>query len=246
MNDTKKIKAMTEGGKRLIHVRKQLVEMLKPGLRLVDIDQKAEILLLETGGEPAFKRVPKYHWSTCININDGVVHGIPNKYKIKSGDLVSIDVGLFYQGYYTDTSITVPVGPINSEIKHFLKTGKKALKNAINETKLGNHIGHISQAIQKTITDAGYHVSHQLTGHGIGKELHENPRVPGDIKGNPLKTPALKLNQTLALEVIYTLGSPELITKQDGWTISTQDGKIAGLFEETVAVTESGPVVLTK
>ena len=241
-----KLQAMADGGHKLALVRQQLVDALRPGITLLEIDRLAEKLLLQTGGEPAFKKVRNYQWSTCINVNQGVVHGIPNQYRIQSGDLVSIDVGLYYQNYYTDTSTTVPVGVVPSELIHFLKIGKKSLKKAISEAKPGNRVGHITKAMQKTIESAGYSVVYNLTGHGIGTELHENPRIPCSLDKPIAKTPHLKIDQTIAIEAIYTLGKPNLVTEPDGWTISTQDGKMAGLFEETIAITANGPVILTQ
>lgn len=246
MNDHHRIQAMTEGGHKLAEVRDYLISQIEPGMKLISIDQLAEKLLLATGGEPAFKKVPKYHWATCLNVNQGIVHGIPNQYQIQPGDLVSLDIGLYYEGYYTDTSTSVAVPPVKPQTKHFLKAGKNALKSAINKAILGHRIGHISSEIQHKIESSGYHIVPELTGHGVGKELHERPYIPGVLETNLNQTPELKLNQTIAIEVIYTLGEPDIIIESDGWTISTQDDKISGLFEETVIVTKKGPVILTK
>ena len=241
-----KLHAMTDGGHKLAEVRRQLVAMVAPGVQLIDIDRMAEKLLLQSGGEPAFKRVKDYQWSTCINVNSGVVHGIPNHYTIKSGDTIAIDVGLYYQGYNTDTSITVGAGQLTNGQQLFLETGRRALHAALQVIKPGKHIWHISATIQQIIESAGYHPTIDLTGHGVGKLLHERPNIPCIAWGQPEKSPVIQVGQTLAIEVIYMMGSPEIVTQADGWTISTRDGKMAGLFEETIAVTDQGALVLTK
>lgn len=240
-----KLTAMTEGGKYLGEIRQKLVDMVKPGLTLAQIDQQAEKLLLATGGEPAFKRVPDYSWSTCINLNQGIVHGIPDDTIIQDGDLVSIDVGLYYQGYYTDTSTSTIAGTAQPKLQKFLEIGRQALADGIAAATLGNRAGHISLAIEKSLAKHDLYAIPSLTGHGVGNELHEAPHIPGLLIGKLKKTPTLYPGQTLAIEVIYTPGSTDIITEPDGWTISTKDGTISGLFEETVAVLEEGPKILT-
>ena len=242
----RKIQAMAEGGHKLALIRQQLAAMVRPGVSLMEIELQAQKWLLETGGQPAFQFVKDYKWATCININEGVVHGVPNNYRIQNGDLVSIDVGLFYQDYYTDTAITIVAGQMNETQQRLLETGKLALKQALAAVKPGNHVGHISQTIQQVIEGAGYTVVKGLTGHGVGEGLHQPPNIPGFLIGDPKNSPILKLGQTLAVEIIYAIGGPDIVTEVDGWTISTQDGKMSALFEETVAVTEEGPLVLTE
>lgn len=240
-----KLSAMKEGGALLGKVRNKLAGMVAPGVTLLDIELEAARLLEETGGEVAFTKVQNYYWATCINVNEGVVHGIPTDYRIQDGDVVSIDVGLWFKGFYTDTSTSVIAGKGSEELKRFLNAGKESLQLAIAEAKLGNRVGHISQAIEKRLKQAGYNPIHELTGHGVGSKLHEKPHIPGILSGDISKTPLLQLGQTLAIEVIYAMGKPDIIIAEDGWTIETKDGKIAGLFEETVAITETGPLILT-
>lgn len=240
-----KIQAMSEGGQMLAEILKKLVAIAKVRVKLSEIEDEARKLLMETGGEPAFMKVPGYKWATCINLNEGVVHGIPNGREIKDGDLVKIDVGLFFHGYYTDTSTSVLVGE-NDELQKFLAAGRVALEKAIEQVKMGNRVGHISQSIQETLAKFELKAVPELTGHGVGRELHEKPYVPGVLSSPIDNTPLLYDGQTLAIEIIYTSGKPDLILANDGWTINTKDGKIAGLFEETVAVTSQGPLRLTK
>lgn len=241
----KKISCMQEGGRMLGEIRNQLAQMVAPGVTLMQIEEKANELLLKTGGEPAFKKVDNYHWATCINVNEGVVHGIPTNYVIKDGDVVSIDVGLWYKGYFTDTSTSCVAGEPNPDLEKFLQVGKQTLQMAIERARMGNRVGHISEIIENQLEKVGYHPIEELTGHGVGVKLHEKPHIPGVLDAQLQHSPLLHLGQTLAIEVIYTMGKPEIVVDADGWTIVTKDGKIAGLFEETVAITETGPLVLT-
>lgn len=236
---------MQEGGAKLASIKEAIREMLAPGVIPLDIDKKAEELMLRAGGTPSFKTVKGYNWATCININEGVVHGIPSKNPFQDGDLVKVDLGLFYQGLHTDTSFTCSLGKIDSEKKKFLEIGREALDKAIVQAKPGNRMSDISSNMQRVLEGAGYSPTRSLTGHGIGRELHEDPQVPclwvGKGRGEHLVE-----GLVLAIEAIYTLGSPELaLSPEDNWTISTKDGKIAGYFEETVAITANGPLVLT-
>jgi methionyl aminopeptidase len=242
----KKIAAMTKGGKKLAAVRQQLEKLVVPGVSLAEIEQAAQKLIKQSGARIAFNTVPGYDWATCINVNDGVVHGIPHNREIKAGDLVSIDVGLLYDGYYTDTSVTVAAGEVSETLQQFLVVGQQALQLAIAEATAGKRVGHISQAIETCLRQAGYQPVKSLTGHGIGEKLHQKPYVPGFLSGPVQKTPVLKHGDTLAVEVIYAQGNGEIVVEDDQWTISTKDGTISGLFEETVLVTDLGSVILTQ
>lgn len=244
------IEKMREGGKRLTQVLNQVLRAIKPGVSLEKLDKLAESLIEKKGGKPSFKMVKGYHWATCINVNQGVVHGVPDGYRLKEGDLVSVDMGMFYKGLHTDMARTLCVRRQKAKVKiqkdKFLETGKEALKKAIKAAKPGNRIGHISKAIQDVIQRKGYKPIEALTGHGVGKELHEEPQIPCFLKGKIEETPMLEPGMTLAIEAIYAQGSPEIVVAPNGWTIETQDGKMSGLFEETVAVTRDGPLILTR
>lgn len=242
----KELEIMREGGKRLARIKNELQKMVKPKVRPEEIEARAKELIKRAGGVPSFKKVKNYHWATCINVNEGVVHGVPRGEAFKKGDLVSVDVGMFYKGFHTDTSFTLACGKVGQDMHRFLQVGQKALKRAIAEAVPGNYIANISKAMQEVLEDAGFSPVRALTGHGIGRKLHEEPQIPcfweGPIENSEL-TPE---GATLAVEVIYTLGSPDLvISGEDNWTIATRDGKISGLFEETVAATVQGPLVLT-
>lgn len=240
------IKIMAEGGRILGQIKKELALMVKEGVSSMDIEERAVELIAESGGEASFKKVPNYHWATCINVNAGLVHGIPSKEVIfKKGDLVSIDVGLYYKGFHTDTSVSVGIG-LDAKNQKFLDTGKVALKAAIGEVKPGNRIFDLSIAIQDTVEKAGFTPIRDLVGHGVGKNLHEEPAIPLFVSGPRLGSPEIVPGMTLAIEVMYTQGRPEIKIGKDGWTISVRDDKISALFEETVALTGHGPVVLTE
>lgn len=246
MIDQAKIFNMRQGGKKLAAVRDQVAAAIVPGANLKRLDDLADKLLVGTGGEPAFKKVPGYKWATCINVNAGIVHGIPHAHIIiQDGDIVSLDVGLWYQGYYTDTSITVVAGTASLETQRFLAAGKHALKTAINLAKPGLRIGHISRAIQTSIETAGYNCLRNYTGHGVGKSLHEFPSIPC-VLDRPLEsTPIIEPGMTLAIEVMYMMGLPEVVKLKDGWTIATKDGSSSGLFEETIIVGKKTPEIIT-
>lgn len=239
------VQKMVEGGKKLAAIKEVLRRSIAPGITPKELDQKAEKLILRAGGKPSFKMVKNYHWATCININEGVVHGIPNDRPLKEGDIVSVDVGFFHKGFHTDTSFTAPVGKMSGEVKRFLDTGREALRQAISRARAGSNISSVSKAIQDTLEAKGYSPVRALTGHGIGKNLHEEPQVPC-FWTKDMKDEEIPKGAVLAIEVIYTLGSPELVLDKDGWTIVTKDGRIAGLFEETVAAVKDGPLILTE
>ncbi len=238
----KEIEIMAKAGKIAAEVLREVLASIKPGITTMELEKITEMEIAKRGAAPSFKMVEDYSFATCININDGLVHGLPNNYKIKKGDLVSVDMGTFFNGFHSDLSYTVEVES-NKEAK-FLETGKKALQVGISECAPGNHIGDISNAMQKIIEKAGYTVSRDLVGHGIGRELHEDPYIPG--YGKPGKGAEIKEGMALAVEVIYQKGSPKILIGSDDWTISTADGSLAGLFEHTVAIGKAGPRVLTQ
>ncbi len=243
----KEIAIMKKGGRILARVMAIVIENTQPGIKTKALDALAEKLIIKNGAKPSFKMVKGYNFTSCININDGLVHGIPGEYKIKTGDVVTIDLGAFYKGFHSDMARTFQVAPNSStpSVNRFLKIGRLALKKAIATTHPGNHIGHISKAIQEVIEGAGYSCSRKFTGHGIGEKLHEKPKIPCFLEEKTKNTPRLKPGMVLAIEVIYSQGRPEIKLAKDGWTAKTIDGKLGGLFENTVAITEAGSIVLT-
>ena len=239
-------KLMEEGGKILHEIKLQLKDAVKIGVTAYEIDCLAEKLITESGAEHAFKKVKDYTWSTCINVNSGVVHGIPHKEIIfKDGDNISIDVGVLYKGFYTDTSLSFAINP-NKEKEKFLSVGRQAFQKAISAVIPNNsYIYDISKAIEDVLVRYNYSPILDLTGHGIGKNLHEQPYVPCFTSGLRIESPKIVSGMALAVEVMYCAGEPDLIKENDGWTIVTEDGKIAGLFEDTIIVTEKGYKIVT-
>lgn len=239
------VKIMTEGGKKLARVKIGLASAVKIGSNAAEIEALAQKLIKDEGAEPSFDKVPGYKWATCISVNEGLVHGIPTKELVfKKGDLVSVDVGLFYNGFHTDTSITVGL-ELSPENEKFLKAGKRALNLAISKARVGNYLYQISEAIEETIVEAHYTPIRALVGHGVGRELHEDPQIPCFVPGRVSDSPKLIPGMVLAIEVMYAMGRDAVEVAPDGWTIRMRDGKMSALFEETVAVTSGGPKVLT-
>lgn len=240
------LEIMLEGGKKLAKIKEELKRKIAPQVSFEEIEELAQDLIKRAGGKPSFAMVPGYRWATCLNLNEGVVHGIPQNRKIAEGDIVSVDVGIFYKGFHTDTSITCGAGKIDEDKKDFLRAGERALEEAIKQAKPGNRVGHISLAMEKVLRAAHLSPIEILTGHGVGEELHEQPQIPCFLAGKITNTPKIFENMVFAIEVIYAKGNPDLVLEEDGWTLVTKDAKIAGLFEETVAVTNQGPLVLTR
>ncbi len=235
------IQIMREGGKISYKALLEVLKNIRVGITTLELDKIAEQVILSSGAQCSFKTVEDYKFTTCININEGIVHGLPNKYKVKKGDLVSIDLGALYKGFHTDLSYTVEVETHNEDV--FLHTGKLALEAGIAQCKVGNTVGDIGHAIESIIKSKGYSVSRELVGHGIGRELHEDPYIPG--YGRQGKGALIQEGNVFAIEVIYQKGSPDLKIDRDGWTYKTADNSLSGLFESTVAIVNGMPEVLT-
>jgi len=242
----KEIEKMRESGKRLAQVRDQLMEKVAVGVSAAQIEELAMSLIKKSGGKASFAMVPGYSWATCINVNEGVVHGIPKQETVfKSEDVVSVDVGLVYDGFHSDTSSSKLLGS-DPKKQELLKIGRDSLKAGIAQASSGNLVGDISRAMGEVLEQGGMKAVKSLSGHGIGRELHEDPRVPCTEMGSEDEYVPLREGMTLAIEVMYTDGSGLIKLEKDGWTISTRDGRISALFEETVAVTSRGPIILTR
>lgn len=242
------IDIMRKSGKILSETVWDVLHHAKPGISELELDQLAEKLIVQKGGEPGFKKVRGYHHTICAATNDVVVHGIPGPYKLKEGDIFGLDCGVILDGFNTDMSETIVVGKAkNQKVYRFLDIGKRALEEAIREVRPGNHIGDISATIQRIVEkEGGYGVTRELIGHGVGRKLHEDPPVPGYVTKRLEKTPLLVPGMVIAIEVIYNMGSHEIVfAGTDDWTIKSKDGSLSGLFERTVAVTDSGYEILT-
>lgn len=240
-----KISAMRTGGKKLARVKQGLIAFTRVGIRFEEIEAEAQRLIKAEGAIPSFSTVPGYDWATCLMKNDEMCHGIPAGKKVDDGDVIKIDVGLIWEGYHLDTTTTVVAGTSTPEIDQFLTVGKKALAKAIDRARVGSSVYDLSAAMEKTVTRSGYSAVYQLTGHGIGKKLHDDPEIPC-VAYRPTKRLKLYEGQTLAIEIMYAAGDAKLVLDKDGWTYRTVDGSLAGMFEETVLVTKDGPEILTK
>lgn len=219
---------------------KKVLSAIREGITLKELDEIAEEEIKSLGGKSSFKTEPGYHWTTCLTVNDEVVHGIPREIALKNGDKISIDLGALFSGMHSDTSWSVIVGGDKSE---FLEVGEKALWKGIEKAIAGNRVGDISQAIQETIEGAGFKVVRSMVGHGIGRHLHEDPEISGI--GRAGTGPFLREGQAIAVEAIYTEGTREVKVASDGWTVSSEDGSLGGLFEMTVLVGKKKAEVLT-
>lgn len=243
--DTQKIQAMREGGKALGLIRDTLKNFTKVGMKFEHIEAEAQRLIKDAGMKPSFSTVEGYHWATCIMKNDELCHGIPQGKTVEDGDIITIDVGLINNGYHLDTTTTFPVGAISSTTKTFLEEGRASVDKAIAQARAGNSVYDISFAMEKHLKRHGYGAVYDLTGHGIGKELHMSPSIPV-FAHKPDKKRLIKAGDTLAIEVMYTAGEPDLVIAEDGWTYKTKDNSLSAMFEETVLVTENGPEILTR
>jgi methionyl aminopeptidase len=242
----REIELMAAGGKILADTVETLRAAVRPGISTGELDEIAEAFIRShEGAVPAFKGLYGFPGSICASVNQEIVHGIPSKKRVlKEGDIISIDVGVGYKGYFTDSATTVPVGEISGEAKRLLDVTKASLEAGIAAAKLGNHIGDIGAAVQAVVEAEGFSVVRDLVGHGIGVEFHEEPQVPN--YGKPKRREKLVTGLTLAIEPMVNVGGPATKTLSDRWTIVTVDGSLSAHFEHTVAIMEDGPRVLTR
>jgi len=225
----------------------EILEILRkkvvPGADTLTLDKISEKLALARNAKPAFKGYRGYPYSLCASVNQQVVHGFPSRRPLKEGDILSMDFGIFYNGYYGDSAITVPVGKVSEVARGLIETTKKALFLGIEQAVPGKRLSDISHAIQSHVEAAGFSVVRQFVGHGIGKALHEDPQIPN--YGKPGMGIRLKPGMVIAIEPMVNVGGYEVKTLEDGWTTVTKDGSLSAHFEHTVAITEDGPVVLS-
>jgi len=249
IKNTQEIESMKKGGRMLAIALKKSLDAAKVGVTEAELDKIAEESIREQGGEPGFMQVPGYKHTICTATNEVIVHGIPGGYKLKKGDVICIDCGVYLDGLHTDMADTVVVGgrsEATPAVQKFLETGEKAMWEGIKKAHAGNRVGHISQAIQEIVEGSGYSVVRTLVGHGVGKELHEEPEVPGFLLGKIERTPLLKEGMTIAVEVIYAMGGREVVyANDDGWTIKTADDSLSAVFERTILIRKGEPLVLT-
>jgi methionyl aminopeptidase len=220
-----------------------LRQKVRPGTDTLELDKISEKLALDKNAKPAFKGYRGYPFSLCASVNEQVVHGFPSKRPLEEGDILSMDFGISYQGYYGDAAITVPVGKVSSVAQRLMETTRDALLSGIKQAVPGKRLSDISHAIQSRAEEAGFSVVRKFVGHGIGKALHEDPQVPN--YGKPGMGIRLKPGMVIAIEPMVNAGGYEVKTLDDGWTTVTEDGSLSAHFEHTVAITEEGPVILS-
>jgi methionyl aminopeptidase len=222
---------------------RELEKMAKPGITTLELDRAAEALILSNGAKPAFKGYDGFPYSLCASVNENIVHGFPSNYALKDGDLLKLDLGVLYKGFNTDSAVTIAVGNVSFEAKRLMNVTKKSLRLGIKKAKVGNTIGDIGNTVQRFVEDQGFGVVRDLCGHGIGKELHEDPRIPnfGKRGGGEKITEGM----VICIEPMVTAGDYNLKKSADGFGYATKDDSLSAHFEHTIAMTKKGPVVLT-
>ncbi|HSW89774.1 MAG TPA: type I methionyl aminopeptidase [Patescibacteria group bacterium] len=246
--DQQKISAIREGGKKLAAVKHLLVEHTHPGVHFEELEKIAWDEIIRLGAKPSFPTVDGYKYATCITKNEGCCHGVPVGKTVEDGDVITLDLGLIWNGYHTDTTETVYVHEkkkADPKIEEFLRVGRLALDKAISKAQVGNSVWDISHAIEKTISEHGYEAVYQLTGHAVGKHLHEDPQIPCVAYRSDKKIPLVE-GMTLAIEPMYAMGNARLVLGGDGWTYETADKSLTGMFEDTVIVTSGEPEIVTR
>jgi methionyl aminopeptidase len=229
------------------HIVAEILSMLRervePGVTTVDLDRLSEELARKKGAQPAFKGYKGYPFSLCISVNSEVVHGMPSSRLLVAGDIVSLDFGIVYKGYYGDAAVTVPVGRVSEEATRLMKVTEQGLYQGIKEAKVGNRLGDISASIQHCVESDGFSVVRDFVGHGIGKDLHEEPQIPNfGMRGRGIE---LRPGMVLAIEPMVNEGTYKVKVLDNGWTVVTEDGKLSAHFEHSVAITKNGPDVLS-
>jgi methionyl aminopeptidase len=225
-------------------ILKELRLRVKPGITTGELDRLAEEMSRKRGAVPAFKGYKGFPFSLCTSVNSEVVHGMPSDRVLVEGDIVSLDFGVFYRGYYGDAAITVPVGRVSEKAARLLRVTEGGLYDGIEQARAGNRLGDISAAVQRHVETAGYSVVRDFVGHGIGRNLHEEPQIPNyGVKGRGIE---LKPGMVLAIEPMVNEGTYKVRVLQDGWTVTTEDGQLSAHFEHSVVIMENGPDILSR
>ncbi len=244
LKSSDEIKRMAEACRIVAEVFEELKRMIEPDISTKEIDQFVESFITSKKAYPAFKGYRGFPASVCTSVNNEVVHGIPSSRRLKEGDIISLDIGVYYRGFYGDGAITLPVGEADATARKLLMVTEDALYRGIGNAIIGNRLLDISHAIQSYVEGNGFSVVRSFVGHGIGRELHEEPQVPNF--GRKGEGPLLREGMTLAIEPMVNAGGWEVEILDDGWTAVTKDGSLSAHFEHTVALTDNGPLILTK
>ena len=245
LKSAREIETMAVGGRILAEAHLAAQDAVAAGMSTWDIDQVVEDFIRSKGAVPSFKGLYGFPASICASVNEEIVHGIPNKKKIlRDGDIISVDIGVFFGGLHTDSARTYPVGPIDAETQRLLDVTEASLVAGMQAAVIGNHVGDIGHAVESVVKAGGFTVVRDLVGHGVGHMMHEEPQIPNH--GKPKRGMRLVAGLTIAIEPMVNIGTEKTRTLGDKWTVVTADGKNSAHFEHTVAVTEDGPVVLTR
>ena len=237
------IEKLRRSGRMARGLLEELQERVQPGVSTIELEKYIERRITQLGARPAFKGYRGYPCCLCASVNSEVIHGIPSERSLEKGDILSLDLGVVLDGYYGDSAITVPVGEIPESTQRLLRVTQEALQLAIDKARLGNRLGDISATVQRYVEDNGYSVVREFVGHGIGRQLHEEPQIPNF--GKPGHGPVLKQGMVLAIEPMVNAGGPAVRVLADNWTAVTADGALSAHFEHMVAVSRNGPDVLT-
>jgi methionine aminopeptidase, type I len=225
-------------------VLSKLRERVRPGVRTRDLDKFAEEIAEKKGAKPAFKGYNGFPYALCVSVNEVVVHGMPSERILEEGDIVGLDFGVYYQGFFGDATVTLPVGKVTEKASRLMQITEQSLYAGIAQAKDGNRLGDISAAVQDMVEDAGYSIVRDFVGHGIGKNLHEDPQIPNfGEKGRGIE---LRSGMIMAIEPMVNEGKYKVQVLPDGWTVVTKDGSLSAHFEHSVAITDNGPDILSK
>jgi len=243
LKSKEEIEYLRQSNQIVARILNDLREMVRPGITTLELDAYAEKKIRQNGGIPAFKGYRNFPATLCVSINEQVVHGIPGSRRLKEGDIVSLDLGIILKGFYGDAAITVPVGKVSEEAARLLDATEKALYRGIEQARTDARLYDLSNAIQSWVEGNGFSVVRAFVGHGIGRDLHEEPQIPNF--GQPNRGVQLKAGMVLALEPMVNVGTWKVRVEPDGWTAVTVDGRLSAHFEHTIAITEDGPDILT-
>ncbi|MBZ1345067.1 MAG: type I methionyl aminopeptidase [Candidatus Nealsonbacteria bacterium] len=237
------IEVMTEGGRILAKIMKELERQVRPGIKTKELDNFAKNLIFKYGGKCSFEGYQGFPTCLCTSINQEIVHVAPSARQLKEGDIISLDLGIFYKGFHTDMAITIPVGKVVPEVQRFIRVTKKALKRGIKKIRPGNTFGDIGNTIQRYVENQGFNIVRDLCGHGIGREIHEDPKILN--YGKRRTGPELVEGMVFCLEPMITMGGWKIKKSKDGFGFETQDGSLSAHFEHTITVTRNGAKILT-
>jgi methionyl aminopeptidase len=244
LKSEKEIEVMREGGRILAEIMEELKKNAVVDVTTESLNVLAEKLIKEKDGKPSFKGYRGFPVALCTSVNEVIVHDVPSKYVLKEGDILSLDLGFFYKGFHTDMAVTIPIGKVDGEAARLIRETKKALKRGIKKVRLGNTLGDVGNTIERHVKKTGFLIVEGLCGHGIGKEIHEEPQVFNEGKRG--KGDPLEIGMVFCIEPMLAIGSREIVTVENGEGIKTKDNSLSAHFEHTVALTKKGVLVLTK